>query len=122
MVNNLSEVLTLDKDFKKRLIERENKSPTAFDNYVGLPHAVNYGSDKFSISMGILEEPIVWGKNEVRLIIMLIVPDENNIDPDMVISVYEEILKICQNKKFIEELCKVRSYKEFLDLNRKERF
>jgi len=72
--------------------------------------------------MGILEEPIVWGKNEVRLIIMLIVPDENNIDPDMVISVYEEILKICQNKKFIEELCKVRSYKEFLDLNRKEKF
>lgn len=122
MVTNLSEVLTLDKDFKKRLIERENKSPTAFDNYVGLPHAVNYGSDKFSISMGVLEEPMVWGKNEVRLIIMLIVPDENSIDPDMVISVYEEILKICQNKKFIEELCKVRSYKEFLDLNRKERF
>ena len=122
MVDNLSKIIKLDKGFKERLLERERKSPTAFDNYVGLPHTVNYGNDKFLISMGILKKPIFWGENEVRIIIMLIVPDEENIDADMVIKVYEEILKVCQNKKFVEELCKVRGYQEFLELNRKENF
>ncbi len=122
MIDNLSNIVELDGEFKKRVLEREYKSPTAFDNYVGLPHAVNYGSDKFIISMAILERPVIWGENKVKIIIMLIVPDENNIDADMVISVYEEILKICQNKKFIEELSMVRNYKEFLELNRKEMF
>ncbi|MEQ8196501.1 MAG: BglG family transcription antiterminator [Clostridiaceae bacterium] len=122
MVDGLSKVTVLDRGLKERLLEREMKSSTAFDNYVGLPHAVNYGSEKFILSIGVLQKPVLWGSNEVRILIMLLIPDEEFIDPDMVIKIYEEILKACQNKKFIEELSKVRSYKEFLEINRKENF
>ncbi|MCM8710296.1 BglG family transcription antiterminator [Clostridium sp. SYSU_GA19001] len=125
-IDNLSDMLdkiinlgNIDKNFKERVIERELKSPTAFGNYVAIPHAVSEQSDKITLSMGILDKPVNWGGNEVKIIILMIIP-KDNIDHDLLIKTYEELLKLCQNKKLIESISKARTYIEYKTILQKE--
>ncbi|TDT51916.1 BglG family transcription antiterminator [Fonticella tunisiensis] len=119
MVDELWKIGEIDAGFKDRIIEREFKAPTSFDNYVAIPHAINYRGDRISIAVGILKEPVFWGGKEVRIIILLMIPKED-VDPELIIKTYEELLKLCQNKRLIENICRVKSYVEFRKLLQKE--
>lgn len=116
MIDKLISSGYVDEGFKQRIIEREFKSPTSFDNYIALPHAVNYQNDRISMAIGILEKPIFWGGNETRIIILLMIPNNEYVDPELLIKTYEELLKLCQDKKLVESMSKARSYDEFSNL------
>ncbi|MHC1684026.1 MAG: transcription antiterminator [Clostridiaceae bacterium] len=109
----------VDEGFTKRILEREDKSPTSFDNYIAFPHTVNEKTNNVSVSIGILKKPVVWGGNEVKIIILMMIPKEE-FDTTLLIKTYEELLTLCQNKKFIESASKVRNYNEFRKLIKKE--
>lgn len=109
----------VDAGFTERILEREDKSPTSFDNYIAFPHTINEKTNNVSVAIGILKKPVIWGGNEVRLIILMMIPKEG-FDTTILIKTYEELLTLCQNKKFIESASKVRSYNEFKKLIKKE--
>lgn len=120
MLEELEEREIIDKTFKQRILEREQKSSTSFGNYIALPHTVNYNSTIISLAVGILENSIYCSGNEVKVILMLMIPDEKYIDSEFLIKYYDELLKLCQNKKLIESIAKVNNYKEFKKLLQKE--
>ncbi|GIM28468.1 transcription antitermination protein BlgG [Clostridium polyendosporum] len=120
MLEELEKREVVDKTFKQRILEREQKSSTSFGNYIALPHTVNYNSTMISLAVGILHNSIYCSGNEIKVILMLMIPDEKYIDSEFLIKYYDELLKLCQNKKLIESVTNVNSYKEFKKLLQKE--
>lgn len=112
MIEKLTAQDKVDETFKERIIEREEKSPTAFDNYIALPHSINYKSDKLFVAFGIMENPVMWNGNEVKVIILLMIPTEDKIDAELLIKTYEEILTLGQNISLVQKLAMARSYND----------
>ncbi len=116
MAQKCIEAGKVDKEFKERLLERERLAPTAFDNFIALPHAINYKSDKIQIAIGVLKNTIKWANKPIKVVFMVIVPNEIVEDTNLFIRVYEDILKVGQNKNFIQKISKVNNFEEFISL------
>lgn len=116
MTEELMKKGEVDKEFKNRVLEREAKSPTSFDNYIALPHALNFEGDRINIALGVLKKPLMWHGNEVRVIILLMIPREEVVDHECLIKTYEELLKLGQNKGLVEAISNVDSYEDFKKL------
>ncbi len=113
MLDNLIEKKIVSNDFKKRVIERENKAGTAFGGYIALPHAVDEKVNEVIVSYGILDKLIVADGKEVGLIILMAIPSENKNSQEMIVKTYEEIINISNNKKLVQNLIKTNKYEEF---------
>ncbi|HEY8804129.1 MAG TPA: BglG family transcription antiterminator, partial [Clostridium sp.] len=120
MIDKLFELGEVDMEFKNRIIERELKSNTLFGNYVALPHAVNNKVKPLLIAFGVLKKHTVWEGKEVKIIILLMIPSEQNIDKDLLIRTYEQLLKLAQNKQVIINMSKLKNYNEFKNILLKE--
>ena len=120
MLDKLLELEEVDIDFKSRIIERELKGTNIFGNYVALPHAINNKEKPLRIAFGVLKKPIMWEGKEVKIIILLMIPSEENIDKDLLIRTYEQLLKLTQNKQVIINMSKLKDYSEFKNLLLKE--
>lgn len=105
-----------DEGFKDRILERERLSPTSFDNLIALPHAINYKSNEVEIAVGILEKTIKWNKKPIKLVFMVLVPNEIVEDANLFIKVYEDILSVGQNRNLIQRIVKAKDFDEFISL------
>lgn len=63
---------------------------------------------------------MVWDTKEIRIIILMIIPDKNVDSTDLIIKSYEEVLEVGEIK-MIEELAKVKSFDEFYKIITKRR-
>ena len=113
MLDNLIEFQYIASKFKDRVKKRELQSPTAFDNGLLLPHAVDDDAEELSLAIGILDNPIIYDEKNIRIIVLLIIPPKEKIDSDLLVKVYDDLLKIGQNKKAIDSICKCRSFCNF---------
>ncbi|NMS89989.1 transcription antiterminator [Clostridioides difficile] len=113
MMDNLMDLGCIDDKFRKNIINREEKSPTVFDKGLLFPHSVNEKSDKFLMAIGILEEPIQYANRSIKIILMTMFPCENQMDSDLLVKIYEEVLKIGQDVKLTNKISKCRSFLEF---------
>lgn len=120
MLDELFNLGEVDVDFRNRIIERELKGATSFGNYIALPHAINYKSDRLLIAFGVLKKNIIWSGEEVKIIILLMIPTEDHIDKELLVKAYEQLLKLAQNKQAIVNMSKLKSYTEFKNLLIKE--
>lgn len=120
MVDGLYEMGDIDGGFKKRIMRRELKASTSFGNYIALPHAVNYIGDRIQIVLGIIKELVVWNDEEIKLIILLLIPREEHIDNELLVKTYEELLKIAQDRQRVINLSKTLDYDEFMKILIKE--
>ncbi|PAB60217.1 BglG family transcription antiterminator [Anaeromicrobium sediminis] len=107
---------TADEGFMYRILERERLSPTSFDNLIALPHAINYKSNEIEIAIGILDKTVKWDKKPVKLVFMVLVPNEIVEDVNLFIKVYEDILKVGQNKNLLQRMAKVKNFDECVSL------
>lgn len=113
MMDNLMDLGYIDDKFRENIINREEKSPTVFDKGLLFPHSVNEKSDKFLMAIGILEEPIQYANRSIKIILMSMFPCESQMDSDLLVKIYEEVLKIGQDVKLTNKISKCRSYLEF---------
>ena len=120
MLDKLLEQGEVDIGFKTRIIERELKATTIFGNYVALPHAINNKKNPLLIAFGVLKKQIVWEEKEVKIIILLMIPPEENIDKELLIRTYEQLLKLAQNKQAIINMSNLKDYNEFKNILLKE--
>lgn len=105
-----------DKGFKERILERERLSSTAFDNYIAIPHAINYNQNQIDMAVGVLDKTVRWDRKPIKLVFMVLVPNEIVEDINLFLKVYEDILSIGQNKSLIEKIFKVKDFNEFISL------
>lgn len=113
MIDNLYDLAYVDEEFKERIHIRESKSTMIFDEYIALPHAMNKGADKIVFSIGVFSD-----KNKkddkLKVIFLLAIPDEEQKDDDILVKIYDEIIAISKDKQAIENISKVKNYKELL--------
>lgn len=113
MIDNLYDLAYVDEEFKERIHIRESKSTMIFDEYIALPHAMNKGADKIVFSIGVFSDKNKKD-NKLKVIFLLAIPDEEEKDDDILVKIYDEIIAISKDKQAIENISKVKNYKELL--------
>lgn len=116
MLVKISVISDIDENFNEAVINREAQSPTFMGNYIAMPHAVNKKGERLSMAIGILDRKTVCGGNEIKIIILLMIPPEDKIDSEILIKTYEELLKIGQNKKIVKKMSGIRDYNSFKNI------
>lgn len=84
-----------------------------FDEYIALPHAMNKGADKIVFSIGVFSDKNKKD-NKLKVIFLLAIPDQEEKDDDILVKIYDEIIAISKDKQAIENISKVKNYKELL--------
>lgn len=110
MVDVLVQQGYLDDDFKERLKVRNEKGSMVFDQYIALPHTVNYKSDQIELALGVFPEKIKADGKEIKLVFLLGIPKETDNDSSLLVKIYDEVLRIGTDKELIERLSKATNY------------
>ena len=115
MIDNLYGLSYVDKGFKERIHSRESKSTMVFDEYIALPHAINKGTDKIIFSIGVFADGKKKEKDDkLKVIFLLAIPDIEEKDDDILVKIYDEIIAISKDKQAVENIAKVKNYRELL--------
>jgi lichenan operon transcriptional antiterminator len=113
MIDTLTEKGYLDEGFKERLKERAEKGSMVFDQFIALPHTVNYASNKIELALGVFPEKIQADEKEIKLVFLLGIPKQTDFDSSLLVKIYDEIIRISTDRKLVEELSRTTSYEEF---------
>lgn len=115
MIDNLYDLSYVDEGFKERIHIRESKSTMVFDEYIALPHAINKGTDKIVFSIGVFSDDNKKQKDKkLKVIFLLAIPDIEKKDDDILVKIYDEIIAISKDKQAVENIAKVKNYRELL--------
>ena len=115
MIDNLYDLSYVDEGFKERIHIRESKSTMVFDEYIALPHAINKETDKIVFSIGVFSDDKKSQKDEkLKVIFLLAIPDIEEKDDDILVKIYDEIIAISKDKQAVENIAKVKNYRELL--------
>lgn len=115
MIDNLYENGYVDEGFKARMRIREAKSTMVFDKNIAFPHVVNYEGDKVIIALGVFEEKISTKKDkEVSLVFLLGIPKKVGVDETILVKIYNEIISIASNSTVIDDISKLKNYRDVL--------
>lgn len=99
-------------EFKDLVFKREKISPTSFDNYIAMPHAIESNGYKTGISVLILEKPIKWEQKTVQIIFMFSLKKGEQ-------KQLKDIYKLIQNlilgdRENIKKLIKIKDPEDFI--------
>lgn len=115
MIDKLYDLSYVDKGFKERIHIRESKSTMVFDEYIALPHAINKGTDKIVFSIGVFSDNNKNKKDQqLKVIFLLAIPNVEEKDDDILVKIYDEIIAISKDKQAVENIAKVKNYRELL--------
>ena len=110
--NKLVENGYVSDDFKEAVLYREEIAPTDF-NMVAIPHPAEYSASKTVISVCILNEPLLWGKNQVSIIMMIAV---NSKDFTIFEDLFSALTMITTDNSKTKELLGNKNYKDFVNM------
>ena len=88
-------------------------APTAFGNFVAIPHPITPESQETFISICTLENPILWKDKPVQLVCLLCVKKESTEDLQ---SMYELLGEVINNKLIVQHLIKADTYDNFMSV------
>ena len=103
----------LDTEFADRVEKREKYSTMILNQNIAFPHTRNM-LPKLSLALGVYPKPPKEkGYEEVKLVILLGIP-ESMEDDTVLVRLYDEILMIGKDVKVIDKIRSMKSYKELL--------
>lgn len=115
MIDNLYKNEYVDFGFKERMRIREANSTMVFDKNIAFPHVINYESNKVVLALGVFDEKINSKDNKgVKLVFLLGIPEDVGVDETILIKIYNEIISISNNDKAIEDISKLKNYRDVL--------
>lgn len=115
MIDSLCEDGLVDKDFKSRILKREEKSTMIFDKSISFPHAINMSDDRLVISIGVSEKGLLGDDgSSIKIIFLLGLPVSENQDDTVLVRIYDEIISIAQDENIIKELSKATDLKSIV--------
>ena len=115
MIDSLYEAGCVDEGFKERIHIRESKSTMVFDQNIALPHAINYETDKIVFAIGVFSDEDKKKKSDdLKVVFLLAIPDSDEKDDSVLVKIYDEIIAIAKDKEIVENISKVKDYKELL--------
>lgn len=112
LTNKMIDLGYMDEKVKASVYSRERMSTTELGNLVALPHVLELNGSGASVSVAVLDKPIIWDKEKVQIVLLL------NISKGF-INEWEQIFKNLYNylivKSGVNKLIKGISYNEFIN-------
>lgn len=105
-----------DRRFKEKLIEQEAMGTTGLSTGVAIPHADPETVKKTKIAFMTLKQPIVWGQNKVKLVILLAIA---NSEMDQAKQIIASIYGLLDSKERVDQLVKANEKSEIIEILRK---
>jgi len=96
--------------FIDEINDRERMSTTAFNN-LAIPHAMKMNAKKTGMFVIINEKPIMWGTNQVNLILMLSI---NRNDRNIFNEVFENLTMILTEPESMKKVLECETYAQFI--------
>lgn len=112
MISKLTEKDYVDETFIDEINERERMSSTAF-NAFAIPHAMKMNAKKTGICLLLSDEPILWNKNSVQLVMMLCF---NKNERFLFNEIYEPITMILSETENVRKVIQCNDYDEFISM------
>ena len=121
-VTNKSELLTLMCDtlikneivfpsFRDSIFYRENLSPTNLDDFIAIPHPMELKSIKTKICVAILDNPILWNKNDtIKVVMMLAINKDDYFEMN---SIYDVLINVINNPELKDKLYSCSNFDNF---------
>lgn len=105
--------------FLDSIIKREDMGSTSVYTGISIPHCDPKYVNKSQLGIITLDKPIKWGKNLVKIVLLIAITDEDiDSTKDILIKIYGKI----ENKNFIEKLWKSKTKDELIStlINRRD--
>lgn len=97
--------------FLDSIIKREDMGSTSVYTGISIPHCDPKYVNKSQLGIITLDKPIKWGKNLVKIVLLIAITDEDiDSTKDILIKIYGKI----ENKNFIEKLWKSKTNDELI--------
>lgn len=100
------------KDFKEKVLKREEIVPTDVSELIAIPHAIDANVSESIIYVCISEIPISWREKATVKIIFLLAMCEN--DKDIIQPFFEWLSEILEDNKKQQRITKSNNYLEFI--------
>ncbi len=111
MTGHLAARGLVDDGFAARIRRRETESGMQLDPWVGFPHAVLPSCSQMMLAIGLV--PRTPDEQGVRLIVLLGVPEDSSHSEDILVAVYDEVLRLGARRDLLSELCMLTSFEQF---------
>ena len=103
----------VDQQYEGLVLAREQIAPTAYGSMFAIPHAVKKAGFATRIAVALLNKPIDWNQQKVRLVFLFCLTKERNEEFDLL---FEKLVGLLDESKKVRELLKCKKYEEFLEL------
>lgn len=103
----------VDQQYEGLVLAREQIAPTAYGSMFAIPHAVKKAGFATRIAVALLDKPINWNQQKVRLVFLFCLTKERNEEFDLL---FEKLVGLLDESKKVKELLKCKKYEEFLEL------
>ena len=103
----------VDQQYEGLVLAREQIAPTAYGSMFAIPHAVKKAGFATRIAVALLDKPIDWNQQKVRLVFLFCLTKERNEEFDLL---FEKLVGLLDESKKVRELLKCKKYEEFLEL------
>lgn len=101
------------KNYTDLVLRRESFSSTVYLNGVAIPHPIEMIGNKDIVFINILKNPIKVNNKKINVIFMVSLQKENL---ELHKEITRDLFEIMNDKKMIQDLLKVNSFKEFIAL------
>lgn len=116
MIDDLKEADIVDDAFKDRIMAREKKQPTIFDNGIAFPHAINSQSQNITLTIGVCSPDYHVGDDKVNLIILLAVPESLSSENETkLFELYDVIFRMANENNFKEDIYEMFEKSDFIE-------
>ena len=111
LVEQSDEENQMENDFLESVLARERMGSTSVYTGIALPHANPKSVKKSQLLMMTLQKPIQWGKNLVKVVMLIAIADgEEKLYKDTLIQLYSKI----DNPDYIDRLWLSQTQEDFL--------
>lgn len=101
------------KNYTDLVLRRESFSSTVYLNGVAIPHPIEMIGNKDIVFINILKNPIKFNNKKINVIFMVSLQKENL---ELHKEITRDLFEIMNDKKMIQDILKVNSFKEFIAL------
>ena len=85
-----------------------------FDHDVAIPHTVQYAGNRLVLAIGTFPNAVSHDGQDIRVIFLMGIPEAVDADDGMLVRVYEEIIRVAQERELLEKVADARDFQSLL--------
>ncbi|MEG0469155.1 MAG: PTS sugar transporter subunit IIA [Longicatena sp.] len=101
----------VEKDYQNYVLKREQTAPTAYGNMFAIPHPIEKKANKNMVAVAILNKPIIWSEQKVRLVFLFSLSKERDEAFD---KLFEQLVGLLNDENKVKQLIKMDTFTSFI--------